>query len=81
MNIKEDKSNHSMESITDDADYEIPICQGCNISHHKYCREGQPKPYVDCPDECRISRQALPIDYDIRVTNVHREHPDEKGCE
>jgi hypothetical protein len=29
---------------------EAHICKGCNISHPEYCREGQPKPYVDCPD-------------------------------
>jgi hypothetical protein len=35
---------------------EAHICKGCNISHPEYCREGQPKPYVDCPDRCRIDR-------------------------
>jgi hypothetical protein len=54
MNIKEDKVNRFMESITDDADYKISVCQGCIIFHPVYCREDQPKPYVDCPDECRM---------------------------
>ena len=28
----------------------VPVCTHCAVSHSVYCREDQPKPYVDCPN-------------------------------